>query len=88
MLEPHSSELQKEAVTPKTPEVIGTWIAGLKDVMLWMLNYTVWFRWARGATLAEGQNIARRLMEAPANILTPTNFAQVSAACVGLCIRL
>lgn len=27
---------------------------------------------------AEGQNIARRLMETPANILTPTNFAQVN----------
>lgn len=34
--------------------------------------------WVRGATFAEGQNIARRLMETPANILTPTNFAQVS----------
>nr|XP_053636614.1 cytosol aminopeptidase-like [Cherax quadricarinatus] len=33
-------------------------------------------RWTHGSTLAEGQNIARRLMETPANILTPTNFAQ------------
>lgn len=33
-------------------------------------------RWTRGSTLAEGQNIARRLMEAPANVLTPTKFAQ------------
>ncbi|XP_042872445.1 cytosol aminopeptidase-like isoform X2 [Penaeus japonicus] len=32
--------------------------------------------WARGAVLAEGQNLARRLMETPANVLTPTNFAQ------------
>ncbi|KAK3851450.1 hypothetical protein Pcinc_041900 [Petrolisthes cinctipes] len=32
--------------------------------------------WSRGMVLAEGQNIARRLMETPANILTPTNFAQ------------
>ncbi|XP_047500081.1 cytosol aminopeptidase-like isoform X3 [Penaeus chinensis] len=32
--------------------------------------------WIRGAVLAEGQNVARRLMETPANILTPTNFAQ------------
>jgi len=32
--------------------------------------------WVKGTVLAEGQNIARRLMEMPANILTPTNFAQ------------
>ena len=28
-------------------------------------------------TFAEGQNIARKLKETPANIMTPTNFAQV-----------
>ncbi|XP_042216303.1 cytosol aminopeptidase-like isoform X2 [Homarus americanus] len=39
-------------------------------------------RWTRGATLAEGQNIARRLMETPANILTPTNFAQEAVNCL------
>lgn len=38
--------------------------------------------WVRGATLAEGQNIARRLMETPANILTPTNFAQEAINCL------
>lgn len=38
--------------------------------------------WTRGATLAEGQNIARRLMETPANILTPTNFAQEAVNCL------
>ena len=37
-------------------------------------------RWSRGATLAGGQNLARSLMETPANILTPTQFAQVSLA--------
>ncbi|MPC13202.1 Cytosol aminopeptidase [Portunus trituberculatus] len=38
--------------------------------------------WTRGATFAEGQNIARRLMETPANILTPTNFAQEAVNCL------
>uniref|UniRef100_A0A6A7FSI4 Cytosol aminopeptidase n=1 Tax=Hirondellea gigas TaxID=1518452 RepID=A0A6A7FSI4_9CRUS len=33
-------------------------------------------QWQRGVTLAEGQNLARALMETPANILTPTQFAQ------------
>lgn len=48
-----------------------------------------WSRWTRGATLAEGQNIARRLMETPANILTPTNFAQVRSniKCIILDLR-
>lgn len=32
--------------------------------------------WSRGVILAESQNLARRLMETPANILTPTQFAQ------------
>jgi len=32
--------------------------------------------WLRGSAMAGGQNLARRLMETPANILTPTQFAQ------------
>ncbi|KAB7506841.1 Cytosol aminopeptidase [Armadillidium nasatum] len=32
--------------------------------------------WLKGLTLGEGQNIARRLMEMPSNLLTPSNFAQ------------
>lgn len=38
--------------------------------------------WLRGVTLAEGQNIARKLKETPANILTPTNFAQEAVNCL------
>lgn len=32
--------------------------------------------WRKGAILAEGQNLSRRLMEMPANLLTPTKFAE------------
>ncbi|XP_025908189.1 cytosol aminopeptidase [Nothoprocta perdicaria] len=32
--------------------------------------------WHRGVVYAEGQNLARYLMEAPANVLTPTKFAE------------
>ena len=31
--------------------------------------------WEKGVTYAEGQNLARLLMEAPANHITPTAFA-------------
>lgn len=31
--------------------------------------------WEKGTLYAEGQNLARRLMEAPANHITPTAFA-------------
>jgi leucyl aminopeptidase len=33
--------------------------------------------WERGVALAEGQNFARHLMEAPANKMTPTIFVQL-----------
>nr|ACJ05317.1 leucine aminopeptidase-like protein [Crassostrea gigas] len=33
--------------------------------------------WRKGAILAEGQNLSRRLMEMPANLLTPTKFAEI-----------
>lgn len=32
--------------------------------------------WQRGMVLAEGQNLARRLMEAPSNKMTPTIFSE------------
>jgi aminopeptidase len=35
-------------------------------------------KWQRGVTLAEGQNTARRLMEMPANLMTPTIFAETA----------
>ena len=34
--------------------------------------------WSRGVHQAAGQNLARTLMETPANHLTPTLFCQVS----------
>jgi len=33
-------------------------------------------KWNRGVVLATGQNIARKLMETPANLMTPTIFAR------------
>ena len=38
--------------------------------------YSVTAAWMRGVALAEGQNFARRLMEAPASHMTPTQFAK------------
>ena len=35
--------------------------------------------WETGKTMAEGQNLARRLMETPANHMTPTLFADVAS---------
>ncbi|XP_023233176.1 cytosol aminopeptidase-like isoform X1 [Centruroides sculpturatus] len=35
-------------------------------------------KWKIGMVKAEGQNIARRLMETPANIMTPTRFAEIA----------
>ena len=35
--------------------------------------------------LGEGQNFARRLMEAPANVMTPTRFAQLAQEYMGKC---
>ncbi|PKU26782.1 hypothetical protein llap_22914 [Limosa lapponica baueri] len=32
--------------------------------------------WQKGVTYAEGQNLARYLMEAPANHITPIKFAE------------
>jgi len=34
--------------------------------------------WQRGLIKAEGQNLARRLMESPANVMTPTRFAEIA----------
>jgi len=33
--------------------------------------------WKNGVIKAEAQNFARRLMDTPANLMTPTKFAQV-----------
>ncbi|KAM9329859.1 cytosol aminopeptidase [Gastrophryne carolinensis] len=33
--------------------------------------------WQKGVSYAEGQNLARYLMESPANYITPTKFAQI-----------
>ena len=33
--------------------------------------------WQRGVLFASGQNLARQLMETPANEMTPTKFAEV-----------
>lgn len=35
-------------------------------------------KWQRGVILANGQNIARRLMETPANLMTPTRFGEIA----------
>lgn len=34
--------------------------------------------WQRGTTLARGQNLAKRLFEAPANVMTPTRFTEIA----------
>ena len=34
--------------------------------------------WQRGVILANGQNIARKLMETPANLMTPTRFGEIA----------
>ncbi|ELU18801.1 hypothetical protein CAPTEDRAFT_226733 [Capitella teleta] len=34
--------------------------------------------WNRGSILAEGQNFSRLLMEAPANVITPTGFTELA----------
>lgn len=36
-------------------------------------------RWKRGVLKSEAQNLVRRLMETPANLLTPTKFAETAA---------
>ena len=44
-------------------------------------------KWDKGVTVVNGQNLARRLMELPANIMTPTYFAKTVselAASVGV----
>jgi leucyl aminopeptidase len=35
--------------------------------------------WVIGARKAAGQNLARSLMEAPSNVITPTEFAKVGS---------
>lgn len=45
-------------------------------VSLWNANETTAAAWQRGVILANGQNLARRLAETPANRMTPTIFCQ------------
>lgn len=33
--------------------------------------------WEKGVLFASGQNLARQLMESPANEMTPTKFAEI-----------
>ena len=40
-------------------------------------------QWSRGLTLAQGQNLARRLAEMPANYLTPTRFGEIAVEELG-----
>ena len=46
-----------------------------RRVKLSLLNEEAATAWQRGVVLATGQNLARRLMETPANKMTPTIFA-------------
>jgi len=46
-----------------------------RRVNLSLLNQDAAAEWQRGVVLAAGQNLARRLMETPANRMTPTIFA-------------
>jgi aminopeptidase len=47
-------------------------------VNLTLLNQDAAAQWQRGSVLAQGQNLARRLMETPANKMTPTIFAGIA----------
>ena len=50
----------------------------LKDLKVRPLSQEGISFWSNGLKKAEGQNLARTLMETPANYMTPTLFAQVS----------
>lgn len=39
--------------------------------------------WNRGVLLAQGQNLARYLMEMPANLMTPTRFSEIAKEKLG-----
>lgn len=41
--------------------------------------------WEQGAIMADSQNTVRKLMEMPANILTPTRFGQLATECLQSC---
>lgn len=49
-----------------------------RKVNLTLLNQEAAAAWQRGVVLAQGQNLARRLMETPANKMTPTIFANIA----------
>ena len=49
----------------------------------WVTNCRVQAAWQRGTILGEGQNLARFLMEAPSNSMTPTRFAGIAQEKLG-----
>jgi aminopeptidase len=57
----------------------------LREVLLGLLSIlcSVQSLWQRGSILAEGQNFSRRLMESPANVVTPTRFTELATEYLG-----
>jgi len=47
------------------------------------LAFSILGAWEKGVVLAEGQNLARYLMEMPANKMTPTKFSEVAKEKLG-----
>ena len=59
-----------------TPNFGQTFITAVPTLLTTLCSSQDQSAWERGRTLAECQNLARRLMETPANRMTPTIFAQ------------
>ena len=59
----------------------GAWRRGA--LMVFDMFHSTEGAWRRGALMAEGQNLARLLMESPANVMTPTRFAEVATEKLG-----
>jgi cytosol aminopeptidase len=49
--------------------------AGKANISLWESDTNVEKAWSEGKTMAEAQNVSRKLQDSPANIVTPTYFA-------------
>jgi len=67
----------KAADKRKTPPEIQCYTAATDDAN------SVSTAFERGRVLAESQNYARRLMESPANVMTPTRFCQLAQEYLG-----
>jgi aminopeptidase len=67
----------KAADKRKTPPEIQVYTDATDDAS------SVQQAFSRGRILAEGQNYARRLMETPANIMTPTRFCELAQEYLG-----